>query len=59
MNEVVNKHTFDLYMKARKKKVEVTWAGAIWLREGKIFARSDIDNRIFGIVTKADLSCIK
>lgn len=58
MNEIVSKYTFDLLIRAKKKRSELSWDGKVWLRDGIVFAKSNIDNNIFPIITKADLSHI-
>ena len=59
MIELTNKHTFDLFIKAKKIKKEKNWQGAIWLRDGIIFARANDDRQIKNILTVDDLDYLK
>lgn len=59
INELANKYTHDLYMRARKIKIERNWPGSVWLRNGTVFGRDSIDQRTFVILTKDDLARIR
>lgn len=58
INELLPKHIYNLFLKAKMKKRNINWDGYIWKRGGRIFAKSNVSNTTHVLFCDEDLQFI-